>query len=566
MIDRARLAISLVLVGVAGVLLSRLQPSFATPAIQPLFEDATGHSGIAFVHQSSPTTHKYLIESMSGGIAVFDYNGDGKPDIFFVNGAALQDPMPSRKKPDKTSPDYWNRLYRNNSDGTFTDVTAQASLQGAGYGMGVAVADYDNDGWEDLYVTNLDSNVLYHNDGNGTFTNVTEKAGVQASGWSSGALFFDYDRDSLLDLFVARYVKWDFSMDIWCGSREPGHRSYCHPDQFQPVSYLVFHNKGNGQFEDVSERTRVSHWPGKGLGIAINDFDRDGLPDVFVANDSIAEQLFRNRGDGTFDEVATEKGAAYDADGRTFSGMGTDFADYDNDGWPDIFVNALARERYALFHNQKGSFDYVSESTGIGRASVLHSGWGTKFIDYDNDGWKDLFVGQGHVMDNIQLTQPEVKYLETPLLLHNDHGHFRDVAPDGGAAFQVSRAVRGVAFGDLNNDGAVDIVMNCNNGAPVILLNQHRNKNHWLGIDAHGRVSNRDGIGASIHITGESGLQQYATVTTGGSYLSASDKRVFFGLGTDRIVRSVEIAWPSGKLQRLENIKPDQVLQVTEPK
>jgi hypothetical protein len=510
--------------------------------------------------------HKYLIESMSGGVAVFDYNGDGKPDIFFVNGAALQDPMPPGKRPDKTSPDYWNRLYRNNGDGTFTDVTAEAGLQGTRYGMGVAVADYDNDGWEDLYITNLDSNTLYHNNGDGTFTDVTEKAGVQASGWSTGALFLDYDRDSLLDLFVVRYLKWDFSMDIWCGSRGAGHRSYCHPDQFQPVSYLVFHNKGNGKFEDVSERTHVSQRPGKGLGIAMNDFDRDGLPDVFVANDSFPEQLFRNRGDGTFEDVATEKDAAYDADGHTFSGMGADFADYDNDGWPDIFVNALARERYALFHNLKGSFDYVSDSTGIGRASVLHSGWGTKFIDYDNDGWKDLFVGQGHVMDNIQLTQPEVKYLEAPLLLHNDHGRFRDVAPEGGAAFQIPRAVRGVAFGDLNNDGAVDIIMNCNNGAPVILLNQHRNRNHWLAIDVHGTLSNRDGIGASIHINGDSGLQQYAMVTTGGSYISANDKRVFFGLGTDAIVRFVEITWPSGKLQRLGNVKPDQVLQVTEPK
>ncbi len=552
--------------GVLSVLAIVVGPIYtvALTTHMPLFRDVTARSGIRFLHRSSPTSHKYLIESMGSGVAAFDYNGDGKLDLFFVNGAALSDPMPPGKEPDKSAPEYWNRLYRNNGDGTFTDVTVQAGLEGKGYGMGVAVGDYDNDGHEDLYVTNLGRNILYHNNGDGTFTDVTAAAGVAGSGWSTGALFIDYDRDGLLDLIVTRYVKWDFSMDIFCGSREPGHRAYCHPDQFQPITYMVFHNKGGGKFEDATEQTHLSRYPGKGLGIAMNDFDRDGWPDVFVANDSVPEQLFRNKRDGTFEEVATERGAAYDSDGRTFSGMGVDFADYDNDGWPDIFVNALARERYALFHNVKGSFDYVSDSSGIARASVLHSGWGTKFIDYDNDGWKDLFVGQGHVMDNIQLTQPEVRYLEPPLLLHNDRGRFSDASITAGPAFESPRAVRGVAFGDLDNDGRVDIVMNCDNGAPLILKNEALNGNHWLIVDTHGTVSNRDGIGAAIHLVGDSGLNQYAIVTTASSYLSASDKRVYFGLGSDRLVKSIDIAWPSGKEQHIGETKADQILEVTE--
>jgi hypothetical protein len=537
------------------------------PATQSfILTDVTAQSGVGFVHRASATSHKYLIESMSGGVAAFDYNNDGAVDLFFVNGAALRDPMSATDKPDKSAPEYWNGLYRNNRNGTFTDVTASAHLAGAGYGMGAATGDYDNDGFEDLYVTNLGRNTLYHNNGDGTFTDVTEQSGTGASGWSTGALFIDYDGDGLLDLIVTRYVQWSFMLDPWCGSHAPGHRAYCHPDQFQPISSVVFHNVGHGRFEDVSQKSGTAAHPGKGLGIAMNDFDHDGLPDVFVANDSFPEQLFRNNGNGTFTEVATERGAAYDADGRTFSGMGVDFADYDNDSWPDIFVNALARERYALFHNARGSFEYVSDSTGIARSSVTHSGWGAKFIDYDNDGWKDLFVGQGHVMDNIQLTQPEVHYLEPPLLLHNNHGRFNDVSATAGPVFTKSLAVRGAAFADLNNDGRVDIVLNCDNGPPLILRNTDANGNHWLIINAHGTRSNRDGIGAQIHITTASGLNEYAMVTTGGSYLSASDRRVAFGLGHDSVVNSLDVTWPSGTKQHIGTTKADQILEVTEPR
>jgi hypothetical protein len=354
-------------------------------------------------------------------------------------------------------------------------------------------------------------------------------------------------------------------MDIWCGERKPGFRAYCHPDQFQPVTYLVFHNEGNGRFKDVSAQTHIAQFPGNGLGIAMNDFDRDGWPDVFVANDAVSQQLFRNRGDGSFEEIAVDKGVAYDSDGRSFSGMGVDFADYDNDGWPDLFANALATQRYALFRNRNGSFDYVTDSAGVGSASIQHSGWGSKFFDYDNDGWKDLFVGQGHVMDNIQLTQPHLRYLEPPLLMRNVKGKFVDVSADSGPDLRKPRAARGVAFGDLNNDGWVDIVINCNNGPAVILENQRVGGNHWLLIDIKGTRSNRDGIGARVRLVAESGEEQYAMVSTASSYLSSNDKRVHFGLGRGRRVKLLEITWPSGKVQTLENVAADQILTVREP-
>ena len=320
------------------------------------FADVSARSKVRFLHRSSATSQKYLIESMSGGVAVFDYNGDGLLDVFFVNGAQLADPMAEGRMPDKTAEAFWNRLYRNNGDGTFTDVTEKAGVRGSGYGMGVAAADYDNDGRTDFYVTSFGRNTLYHNNGDGTFTDVTVEAGVGGGGWSAGALFIDYDRDGLLDLVVTRYLKWDFSMNVFCGVREPLRRDYCHPDQFQAVTHLVFHNEGHGRFKDVSEKTGIAMSPGKGLGVAMNDFDGDGWPDIFVANDAVPQQLFRNRGDGTFEEVALAAGAAYDADGRSFSGMGADFADYDNDGAPDIFANALATQRYSIFHNRKGTF------------------------------------------------------------------------------------------------------------------------------------------------------------------------------------------------------------------
>jgi hypothetical protein len=530
-----------------------------------LFADITGQSGVRFLHRSGATPQKYLIESMSGGAAVFDYNGDGLLDIFLVNGAALHPSMRSDEAPDKTSPQYWNRLYRNNGDGSFTDVTAAAGLQGTGYGMGVAAADYDNDGHIDLYVTSLNGNTLYRNKGDGTFTDETARSGTAGGGWSAGALFIDYDRDGRLDLIVSRYLKWDFSMDIWCGERKPGFRAYCHPDQFGPVTHLVFHNEGGGRFKDVSRESGFSRFPGKGLGLTMNDFDGDGWPDVFIANDSVPQQLFRNNHDGTFSEVAVPRGVAYDADGRSFSGMGADFADYDNDGWPDIFVNALATQRYALFKNRGGMFDYVSDSSGVGSASILHSGWGAKFVDLDNDGWKDLFVGQSHVMDNIQLTQPHLRYLESPLLLKNVRGTFLDVSKESGPAMRQVHATRGVAFGDFNNDGRIDAVLNCNNEPAILLENRSVSGNHWLTVNTVGTVSNRDGIGTRARVVTETGPDQYAMVTTGSGYLSSNDKRVHFGLGLNRAVKLLELTWPGGKVQRLMNIPADRIMTVREP-
>ena len=547
-----------------GISLLSLVAIATPPKVPPnRFEDITGQSGIRFLNQASHTSRKYLPESMVGGVAVFDYNNDGLLDIFFVNGAALKDPMQAGMLPDKSDPKYWNRLYRNNGDGTFTDVTEKAGIRGDGFGMGVAVADFDNDGYEDLYVTNVGKNILYHNNGDGTFTDVTAAAGVAASGWSVGAAFVDYDRDGLLDLFVSRYVTWDFAKDVFCGLPKPGGRGYCHPDLFPPITHLLFHNEGHGHFRDVSAESGISKFPGKGLGVAINDYDRDGWPDIAVANDSFPEQLFHNLHNGKFDEVGASVGVAYDEDGNTFSGMGIDFADYDNDGWPDMIINALAKQKYALFHNRSGHFDYVSESAGMAVSSIDHSGWGAKFIDYDNDGFKDLFVGQGHVMDNIEMTQPDVRYLEPPLLLRNLGKRFIDVSRESGEVFRRPLAARGVAFGDLNNDGFVDVVINCND-EPAVVLRNSGNSNHWLIVNTVGTKSNRDGIGAQIRIVTDDGKQQFAVVTTASSYLSANDKRVYFGLGKSNMVSELEIDWPSGTVDHYSNLKADQIFLARE--
>jgi hypothetical protein len=531
------------------------------------FENVAEKSGVRFRHVASRTSQKYLPESMGAGVAMFDYNNDGFLDLFFVNGAALQDPMPPGAAPAKSDPRFWNRLFRNNRDGTFTDVTQAAGLRGTGYGMGVAAGDFNNDGLTDLFVTNLGRNCLYRNNGDGTFTDVTDQAGVAGSGWSIAACFVDYDCDGRLDLIVTRYLDWDFGKNIFCGDRRPGYRSYCHPNEFKPVTHLVYHNNGDGTFTDVSKTCGLGSVPGKGLGIAIGDFNRDGWPDVVVANDSFPEQLFRNNRDGTFTEVAADLGLAYDEDGKTFAGMGVDFADYNNDGWPDVFINALYSQGYALFQNKQGqSFEYVSRQAGVTSATATHSGWGAKFVDYDNDGWKDLFVVQGHVMDNIELTEPGARYRESLLLLQNRKGKFEDVSKLSGAVFQIPFAARGAAFGDLNNDGCMDVAVNCNDGAALVLMNRGGNGNHWLLVNTIGTRSNRDGIGARIRVVSESGLEQYGFVSTGGSYASASDKRVHFGLGQDATARLIEIAWPGGATQRLENIRADQVVTATEPR
>lgn len=535
----------------------------ATPGL-PTFTDVTRQSKIDFRCAASHTSQKYLIETMVGGVAMFDYDGDGRQDLFFVNGAALADSMPAGKLPDKSEARYWNRLYHNNGDGTFTDVTEKAGVRGHSYGMGVVAGDYDNDGYPDLYVTNYGRNILYHNNGDGTFTDVTDKAGVAAGGWSAGACFVDYDRDGKLDLIVSRYLEWDIHKNPWCGDQLKKLRGYCHPDVFEPATHLVYHNNGDGTFTDVTEKSGWSGHPGNGLGIAVNDVDLDGWSDILVANDAKPQQLFRNNHDGTFSEIALRTGLAYDEDGKTYSGMGVSFEDYNNDGWPDVVITNLANQRYALYRNAKGTFEYVTGPTHLGAITRRHSGWGTQFIDYDNDGWKDLFVAQGHVMDNIEQTQPGLRYLEPLLLVRNVNGKFEDVSSRAGQPFTVPLAARGVAFGDLDNDGFVDIVVNCNDGPALILRNQG-NGNHWLTIDTIGTISNRDGIGARIQLVTESGRRQFGMVGTAGSYMSSSDKRVHFGLGQDRTVKTIEIGWPSGISQRLANVACDQILKVREP-
>jgi hypothetical protein len=549
-----------------GISLTVLVPlSAILLSSQPAFEDIAAQSGTAFRNEPSQTPQKYLPETMVGGVALFDYNSDGLLDLFFVNGAALTDPMPEGQQPAKSEPQYWNRLYRQKRDGSFTDVTAEAGVAGYLYGQGVAVGDYDNDGHPDLYVTNFGRNILYRNNGDGTFEDATAQAGVAGGGWSTGAMFVDYDADGFLDLAAARYLDWDFTTNRWCGERKEGYRAYCHPNEFGPATHLLFHNNGDGTFTDVSRSSGFGRHPGKGLGVAFNDFDRDGRPDIFVANDSFPQQLFRNLGDGTFEETALVVGVGFDEDGKTFAGMGIDFLDYDNDGWADVFVNALARQKYALYRNHGGIFDYVSGPAGVAAATQTHSGWGTKWIDYDNDGWKDIFVAQGHVMDNVALTQPGVRYREPFLLMRNIQGKFTDVSKQGGPAFQVERAARGAAFGDLNNDGFVDIVVNCN-AEPAVTLRNTGNGNSWLMIDTVGTVSNRAGIGAQIRLVAESGAEQFGLVSTAGSYLSASDKRVHFGLGTATKAKLLEITWPSAVVQRIENVSANQMLTVTEPK
>ncbi len=532
-------------------------------AVPGKFVDVTSSLGVQFRHAAPHTSKKYLLETMGSGVALLDYDNDGRLDLFCVNGAEIDDPSPAGTIPKKSDPKYWNRLYHQKADGTFEDVTERAGLQGVGYGMGVAVGDYDNDGYEDLYVTAYGGNRLYHNNGDGTFTDVTERAGVGGSGWSTGAAWVDLDGDGLLDLVVLRYLQWDFS-DIWCGEKKEGYRSFCHPDQFQPVAPLVYHNDGNGHFTEVSKRIGLAK-PGKGLGVAIADFNGDGHIDVFLANDSVPEFLYQNRGDGTFEEVGLLSGAAVDSDGHVYAGMGVDFADYNNDGWPDLVIGDLGYQKYALYRNNgDGTFIYASDASGLGAMTFLHSGWGLRFIDYDNDGWKDLLVAQAHVLDTVELDYPQLHYREPMLLARNTAHGFVDVSAASGAVFQQAWASRGMAVGDLDNDGRIDAVITTNGGAAHILHNETDTRNHWLMLKLTGHKSNRDAIGAAVKITTTQGMQ-YATVTTSGSYLSSGDKRVHFGLGQDSTVARIEIRWPSGIVQSLRDVKADQILPVDEP-
>ena len=530
---------------------------------QGRFVDVTTASGVHFDGQAYHPSKKYLIETMGSGVALLDYDNDGRLDIFVANGAPLSDPTAPGTIPQKAGPRDWNRLYHQKEDGTFEDVTETAGLAGAGYDMGVAVGDYDNDGYEDLYVTGYGGNHLYHNNGHGKFADVTEASGTGGGGWSTSAAWVDLDNDGRLDLVVLRYLKWDFA-DLWCGERREGYRAYCHPDLFQPIVPLVYHNDGNGHFTEIAAKIGLDK-PGKGLGIAIADYDRDGHTDIFVANDSMLEFLYHNKGNGTFEEVGLAAGVAVDGDGRTYAGMGVDFSDYNNDSLPDLIITDLANQKYALYQNGgDGTFTYSSYTSGVAGATLLHSGWGVDFLDYDNDGWKDLIVAQGHDIDNIQLDYPQLRYKEPMLLMHNDGKRLVDVSGASGDVFREAWVGRGLAAGDIWNDGRVDVVVTTNSGPAYIVRNETPTSNHWIGIKLVGHQSNRDGIGAEIKLT-TSKRTQFVTVSTAGSYLSSNDKRAHFGLGNDAAAQSIEIRWPSGTVQRLKNIAGDRVLVVDEP-
>jgi hypothetical protein len=528
------------------------------------FTDIAQKSGVDFHHRASHTSMKYLLETMGSGVGLLDYDNDGRLDIFFANGAPIHDPEPLHSIPEKTGPQYWDRLYRQKKDGTFEDVTQKAGLEGSGYDMGVAVGDYDNDGHEDIYVTGYGHNTLYHNNGNGTFTDVTKQAGVAGGGWSTSALWIDLDNDGKLDLVVGRYLEWDFT-NIWCGQRQPGYRAYCHPDLFAPITMIVYHNDGNGHFSDWTNKTGLNK-PGKALGLAMADYDGDGKMDIFVANDSMLQFLYRNKGNGTFEETGLDAAVAVDGDGRTYAGMGVDFEDYNNDGLPDLVITNLANQKYALYSNDgDGSFTYSSYASRLGGMTLLHSGMGAHFLDYDNDGYRDLLVAQGHVLDNVRLTQPQAHYREPPLLAHNDrNGRFTDVSAASGPIFHTPMAGRGLAIGDINNDGRPDFVISTNDGPAFVAINDTPTRNHWLLLDLVGHASNRDVIGAILKLSTALG-RQYATCTTGGCYLSSSDKRVHFGMGTDAVAQEIEVDWPSGIVQKLQNVRADRILQIDEP-
>jgi len=545
-----------------GLTLTAVVPNEQAPV---RYVDITTHSNLRFLHRNSATPSKFLIETMTGGVALFDYDNDGWLDVFFVNGAKLRDNQTDQAPLEKPGEEFWNRLFRNNHDGTFVDVTTKAGLQGTGYGMGAATGDYDNDGDTDLFVTNYGTGVLYRNNGDGTFSDATASSKLAAQGFLTSAGFFDYNHDGNLDLFVCRYMEWNFASNIYCGSKTEDGRSYCHPDNFKPISNLMFRNNGDGTFVDASRASRIADSPGKSLGLAFADFNNDGLLDISVANDSYQQFLFKNMGKGEFQEMAVLAGTGYTEDGKSFAGMGTDFADLDDDGFPDIVTTALSNESYAYFRNNGDeSFTYATLVSSLGEITRLLAGWGMRIFDYDNDGSKDLFLANSHVMDNIEKNQPHLRYFQKPLLLKHVAKKFRDVSAASGEVFQRDWASRGAAFGDLDNDGDIDIVVSNCNGPAYVIRNDGGNRNHWIALELQGRKSNRDGIGARVKLVAASGKVQHSLATTTASYLSAIDRRVFFGLGAEAKIKEIEVLWPSGTKQLVSNPEIDRFLKIVE--
>ncbi|HVH89379.1 MAG TPA: CRTAC1 family protein, partial [Terriglobales bacterium] len=516
------------------------------------FEDITNRSGLQFVTENSATPNKNQPETMISGVGLIDYDNDGYLDIFLINGASI----PSLKK---DSPKYYNRLYHNNHDGTFSDVTEKAGLAGDGYDMGVAVGDFDNDGWEDIYVASVTKNHLYRNNGDGTFTDVTDKAGVGTPTykgqkmWSAAAGWVDYNNDGKLDLFVSNYCRWEVNKDPVClsGGRL---RAYCHPRFYEPLPSSLYRNNGDGTFTDVSEETGISKRLGKGMGIGFNDYDGDGFVDIFVANDNMPNSLFHNLKGKAFEEVAMDTGVAYSENGKAVSGMGAEFRDLDNDGLPDIWHTATELETFPLFRNHGNSI-FIDETgrSGLARPTLQMSGWSNGVADFDNDGLKDLFVARGNVLDNI--AEFSSRTYDEPNSIFRNLGRmiFEDVTPQAGPDMQVSAPHRGAVIGDLFNDGHMDIVVTALNGKARILRNVSTSTNNWIAFKLVGTKSNRMAIGAQLKLTTEDGNSQYDIVSTSAGYGASRDPRAHFGLGQFKIVKQLDIRWPSGVHQVLKN-------------
>jgi enediyne biosynthesis protein E4 len=534
-------------------------PKAPDATIPVRYTDVRESAKITFQQDSTQTEEKYYLETMGTGVGWIDYDQDGLMDLYFVQSAATdiyKPPHPLR-----------SALYHNNGDGTFTDVTDKAGVGGDGhYGQGVAVGDFDNDGFPDLYVTGYGRAILYRNNGNGTFTDVTAKAGVaDDGGWSTSAGWFDYDKDGYLDLVVTNYIEWNSKNNIWCGEHRPGYRSYCHPGNYKGQRIKLYHNNHDGTFTDVSDASGVGKPEAKGMGVVLADFNNDGWPDIAVANDSWPNFLFINKHNGTFEDVSLISGIAASEDGRYEAGMGIDAADVDGDGWQDIYITHLDFELNRLYHNNHdGTFTDDTYGSRIGNKAVLLSGVAMKFMDYDNDGWNDILQLNGAMLDNVALYHGEVSYKEPLLMFRNlGHGQFEKVSESLGPDFMRPIAGRGIATADYDNDGDIDVVTNNRGDYPSLLRNDGGNANHWLTVLLTGTKSNRDGIGASLKLVSE-GFVENEQAKGGMSYMSASDPRIHFGLGKRTKIELLEIKWPSGQVDRLTNLAPDQIITVKE--
>jgi hypothetical protein len=538
----------------------------ATPAAAQIrLTDIAARAGVDHVVRNSETPERYQIEPMIAGVALFDYDNDGRLDIYFCSGATI----PGLEKSDAR---FSNRLYRNKGGLEFEDVTGRAGVAGAGYSMGVAAGDYDRDGWTDLYVTGVNRNLLYRNRGDGTFEDVTLSAGVagelagRGKVWSVGAGWIDYDNDGDLDLLVVNYCVWSPAMEKRCGALADGYRTYCHPDRYDPLPNILYRNDGKGTFSDVSAESGIGAHLGKGMGVAFADYDSDGWPDVFVANDAWRNFLFRNRGDGRFEETGLRAGVAYIDDGRPVSGMGVDFQDYDGDGRPDVFMTALSNETFPLFRNEgNGMFRDETFGSRLGGQSLAWGGWSAGMVDLDNDGHLDLFVAGGHVQTNEELYTGRSSRQPNRVFRNLGDGTFQDVSRECGAGFQQVGLHRGAAFGDLDDDGRIDAVVTRLNETVEVFHNQTEPSGHFLLLKLVGTRSNPDGLGASVRVVLGSGRSLVRHATTAVGYGGSRDKRVHFGLGREDAITRLEITWPGGRRQVLENVGVDRVLEVREP-